>query len=262
MIWCMNSNLFAKMNLLLSSRKIFKNWYLYPIVYFKLTKNKHVIFETKAGQKIKIRVNSTDLMALTHVWLIQEYHNDGFNIETNDIIIDVGAHIGLFALYASQFCKNGKIICYEPIKENYDLLLENIKQNKISNIIPYNSAVSSKSSTVKIYLNEDESGHSMFLENKNFVTVNSISLSDIFKENNIATCDFLKLDCEGAEYEIIDSLREDFFQKIKKTIIEYHRADTNPELLENLTQQLESHNFRIKIKKLFSDIGFLFAKSS
>ena len=175
MIWCMNSNLFAKMNLLISSRKIFKNWYLYPIVYFKLTKNKHVIFETKAGQKIKIRVNSTDLMALTHVWLIQEYQNDGFNIETNDIIIDVGAHIGLFALYASQFCKNGKIICYEPIKENYDLLLENIKQNKISNIIPYNSAVSSKSSTVKIYLNEDESGHSMFLENKNFVTVNSIS---------------------------------------------------------------------------------------
>ena len=56
----MNSDLFTKMNLLLSSRKIFKNWYLYPMVYFKLTKNKHVIFETKSGQKIKIRVNSTD----------------------------------------------------------------------------------------------------------------------------------------------------------------------------------------------------------
>ena len=176
MIWCMNSNLFAKMNLLLSSRKIFKNWYLYLIVYFKLTKNKHVIFETKAGQKIKIRVNSTDLMALTHVWLIQEYRNDGFNIETNDIIIDVGAHIGLFALYASQFCKNGKIICYEPIKENYDLLLENIKQNKISNIIPYNSAVSSKSSTVKIYLNEDESGHSMFSKSSESIIIDSISV--------------------------------------------------------------------------------------
>ena len=125
----MSSNLFSKINLLLSSRKIFKNWYLYPIVYFRLTKNKHVVFETKTGQKIKIRVNSTDLMALTHVWLIQEYHHDDFNIETKDIIIDVGAHIGLFALYASQFCKNGKIICYEPIKENYELLLENIKQN-------------------------------------------------------------------------------------------------------------------------------------
>jgi len=258
----MNSNLFTKMNLLLSSRKIFKNWYLYPMVYLKLTKNEHVIFETKSGQKIKIRVNSTDLMALTHVWLIQEYHHDGFNIETNDIIIDVGAHIGLFALYASQFCKNGKIICYEPIKENYDLLLENIKQNKITNIIAYNSAVSNKSSTVKIYVNEDESGHSMFVKNKNFVTVNSVSIFDIFQKNNINTCDFLKLDCEGAEYEIINSLKEDLFRKIKKTIIEYHRADTNPELLENLIEQLESQNFKIKIKKLFLDIGFLFAKSA
>ena len=258
----MSSNLFSKINLLLSSRKIFKNWYLYPIVYFRLTKNKHVVFETKTGQKIKIRVNSTDLMALTHVWLIKEYHHDDFNIETNDIIIDVGAHIGLFALYASQFCKNGKIICYEPIKENYELLLENIKQNKITNIISYNSAVSNRSSKVKIYLNQDESGHSMFVENKNFVTVNSVSMPEIFQKNNIETCDFLKLDCEGAEYEIIDSLNEHFFQKIKKTIIEYHRADTNPELLENLTQKLESHNFKIKIKKLFSDIGFLFAKSN
>ena len=196
------------------------------------------------------------------LWLIQEYHHDDFNIETNDIIIDVGAHIGLFALYASQFCKNGKIICYEPIKENYELLLENIKQNKITNIISYNSAVSNRSSKVKIYLNQDESGHSMFIENKNFVTVNSVSMSEIFQKNNIETCDFLKLDCEGAEYEIIDSLNEHFFQKIKKTIIEYHRADTNPELLENLTQKLESHNFKIKIKKLFSDIGFLFANSN
>ena len=258
----MDSGLFSKINILISSRKIFKNWYLYPIVYFQLTKNKHVIFESKTGLKIKIRVNSTDLMALTHVWLIKEYHHDDFKIETNDVIIDVGAHIGLFALYASQFCKDGKIICYEPIKENYELLLENVKQNKINNIISYNSAVSNSSSTVKIYLNQDESGHSMFLKNVNFVTVVSISLPKILEKNNIENCDFLKLDCEGAEYEIIDSLKEDFFKKIKKTIIEYHLADTNPELLVNLTEKLQAHKFKTKTKKLFSDIGFLFAKSS
>ena len=116
----------TKLNIFLKSTKLFKNWYVYPLVYFKLTKKEHVVFETKTGLKIKIRVNSTDLMALTHVWMIQEYSNNDFDIHDNDVVIDVGAHIGLFALFASQFCKQGKIFCFEPIKENYELLVENI----------------------------------------------------------------------------------------------------------------------------------------
>ena len=121
----------TKLKIFSKSTKLFKNWYVYPLVYFKLTKKEHVIFETKTGLKIKIRVNSTDLMALTHVWMIQEYSNNDFDIHDNDVVIDVGAHIGLFALFASQFCKQGKIFCFEPIKENYELLVENISSNKI-----------------------------------------------------------------------------------------------------------------------------------
>ena len=175
----MKRGFFSKLQILLNSRKIFKNWYIYPQVYFKLTKNEYVIFETRSGLKIKIRVNSTDLMALTHVWLIQEYTHSNFSIYNDDIIIDVGAHIGLFALLASQFCKDGKIFCYEPIKENYKLLIENIEINKIKNIFPNNLAVTKETSRVKIFLNDDQSGHSMFIQNNNFVEVNSKSLSDI-----------------------------------------------------------------------------------
>ena len=50
-------------------------------------------------------------MVLTNVWLIQEYLDDEFNIENNDVVLDIGGHIGLFALFASQFCKKGKIFC-------------------------------------------------------------------------------------------------------------------------------------------------------
>ena len=48
-------------------------------------------------------------MALTNVWLTQEYLDDDFYIEDDDIVLDIGGHIGLFALFASQFCKKGKI---------------------------------------------------------------------------------------------------------------------------------------------------------
>ena len=255
----MVSDFFSKVRILVRSWKILKNWYLYPLVYFKLTKKDYVIFETRSGLKIKIRVNSTDLMALTHVWMIQEYSNSDFDIHDNDIVIDVGAHIGLFALFASQFCKHGKIFCFEPIKENYELLIENINSNKIKNIIPFNFAVSKTSDSVKIFLNDDYSGHSMFLETNNFVIVKSKSLHDIFSENNIQECNFLKLDCEGAEYEIINSLSPEFLNKIKKYAIEYHLADTHPELLQQLIKKLRKLSFIVNTRPLFSDIGFLFA---
>ena len=249
----------TKLNIFLKSTKLFKNWYIYPLVYFKLTKKVHVIFETKTGLKIKIRVNSTDLMALTHVWMIQEYSNSDFEINDSDVVIDIGAHIGLFTLFASQFCKRGKIFCFEPIKENYELLVENINSNKIKNIIPFNLAVSKVSGSVKIFLNDDYSGHSMFLETNDFVIVKSKSLFDIFSENNIQECNFLKLDCEGAEYEIINSLSSEFLNKIKKLTIEYHLADTHPELLEQLVKKLRKLSFIVNTRQLFSDIGFLFA---
>jgi len=117
-----------------------------------------------------------------------------------------------------------------------------------------------KTLIAKIFLNEDESGHSMYVKNKNFVEINSKSLFDIFTENDIKECDFLKIDCEGAEYEIIESLPSDFFVKIKKMVIEYHMADSNPELLEKLITKLKQFSFSVYTRPLFNDIGFLFGK--
>ena len=140
------------------------------------------------------------------------------------------------------------------------MLLDNISLNNIKNIFPYNIAVTKKTSIAKIFLNEDESGHSMYIKNKNFIEINSKSLSDIFVENNIKECDFLKLDCEGAEYEIIESLSSDFLVKIKKMVIEYHMADNNPELLEKLITKLKQFSFSVYTRPLFADIGFLFGR--
>ena len=248
-----------KLRILLKSIEIFRNWYLYPLVYFNLTSKPFVIFETRTDLKLKIRTKSTDLMALTHVWLIEEYRNADFKIGNNDTVVDVGAHIGLFSLFAAQFCKKGRVFCFEPVNDNYELLLENIKLNNITNIIPFNCAVSQNSSKVKIFLNDDQSSHSMFIPNSESIEVPSISIHDIFKENEIKKCDLLKLDCEGAEYDIIKSIKQEFFGFINKIAIEYHFADSKPDLLEELVKKLKKSFFHITTRELFSDIGFLFA---
>ena len=165
----------------------------------------------------------------------------------------------MFSLYASQFCKNGLIYSFEPVPENYNLLIDNIQSNDLNQIKPFNLAVSNSNSNVKLYLNDDEAGHSMFSKSSKTITVDSISLQQIFDDNNIENCNFLKLDCEGTEYEILQNLPLSYFNKIEKIVIEYHMADSHPELLENLKKLLISQNYSLKTKKLFSDIGFLYA---
>ena len=255
----MASDLLTKFNILLKCIKLFKNWYVYPLIYFKLTKKEYVVFETKNRLKIKIRVNSTDLMALTHVWIIQEYYKENFTIKSNDTIIDVGAHIGLFALFASQFCKKGKIFCFEPIKENYDLLLENLELNSVKNIIPFSLAVSTDTKKINMYINEDEAAHSVFLKGLKSIQVDSISLQKIFDDNKIALVDFVKMDCEGSEYTIIDTLPLDYLKRISKIAIEYHFTNTKPELLEELIKKIKNSGFHINLFPNYDGMGFLYA---
>jgi FkbM family methyltransferase len=198
-------------------------------------------------------------MALTNVWLVEEYSGSNFRINANDIIIDIGAHIGLFTLYASQYCKNGTIFCFEPVDENYDILVDNITQNNLKNVKPFKSAVSKSESTITIYRNKDEAGHSMFSFTSHALKVDSISLKKIIDENSVNQCNLIKIDCEGAEYEIIESLPLEYFKKISKLIIEYHFADSKPKLVNDLKTKLMTASFKISTVSHSSDMGLLYA---
>ena len=256
----MKYGFFSKLQVFLNSRKIFKNWYIYPKVYYKLINDKFVIFKTKTGLRIKIRVRSTDLMALTNVWMINEYDVEDFEINTNDTVVDIGAHIGLFSLLVSQLCKTGKIFSFEPIRENFDLLVSNLDLNHIENVFPFNVGISKNSGKLNLFLNNDQSAHSIFPKGSESITVESTSLQKIFDEKKISACKLLKLDCEGAEYDIIDSLPAEYLDKIQNMAIEYHLADTKPELIKNLILKIKNAGFKIKTGPHYDDMGFLIAR--
>lgn len=258
----MKPHILKKLYVLMIAVKVIKNWYLYPIVYFRLIKQKYVTFETRGHTKIKLRVNSTDLMALTNVWLIKEYLSEDFEINDGDIVIDIGAHIGLFALFAAQFNKKGKIFCFEPVIENYNLLLSNLELNNTRNIHPFNIAVTNKTSLVTIYLNEDDAAHSMIIPTSRSTQVKTTTLQKIFSDNNIERCDFLKLDCEGSEYDIINSMSNEHFKKIKKIAMEYHIVDNNSKLLLDLINKLNNYYYKIITKSFSDNMGFLYASEN
>lgn len=251
--------LLFKLKILLNAIRILRNWHAFPLVYFGLIKKEHVNFFTKSGMKMKIRTNSTDLDTFCLIWLLKDYGRFNFVIKPDDVIIDIGAHIGTFSLYASQFCTQGKIFCYEPSNENFELLKENIKQNKIKNIFPENLAVSKSNDKVTFYINPDKTANSMYDKTSESISVQSTTLQQIFDLNKLENCNYLKLDCEGAEYDIIESLPEEYFKKIEKMYIEYHFSDSKPLLLENMIKKLESASFKIINQPMEQGMGSIFA---
>ena len=119
---------------------------------------------------------------------------------------------------------------------------------------------SSNSSDLDIFLNEDQSGHSIFSKNNKKITVKSISLKQIFDENKILNCKLLKLDCEGSEYQIIDALPLNYFDRIENIVIEYHLADSKPELGKKLITKIKNTGFKITTRPHHNDMGFLIAR--
>ena len=76
----------------------------------------------------------------------------------------------------------------------------------------------------------------------------------------IEQCDFLKIDCEGAEYDIIDSLPIEYFTKINKMMIEYHFADSKYELSKKLISKIKDVGFIVETTPHYDDMGFLYAR--
>lgn len=256
----LSSKFTQKISVFLKSVKIVKNWYLIPFIYFRLLTNEHAILILRNGYKVKLRVKSTDLQAFFNVWIIQEYNRPSYEILENDIIIDIGAHIGLFTLYVSQFCKKGRIFSFEPVDENYKLLLENIRLNKIENITAIKKAVTGQEKIIKIYLNEDQAAHSNYSQGNSFIETEAISLKEIIDANSIQKCNFLKIDCEGAEYDILRSVPDEYFKIIMKIGMEYHFSDTKSDLLKELKERLQNMDYKIEENPLLNGLGLLFAK--
>ena len=179
--------------------------------------------------------------------------------------MDIGGHIGAFAVSAALRAANGKIYAFEPFAGNYAFLKKNIELNNLKNVIPLNIAVASDSKGRTLFLAKmNSSAHSLTKKSGNFVKVPSISLEQFFRERNIEKCDFLKMDCEGAEYDILLSTGGETLRKIKQINMEYHLPSFfgagSPDLFPKLISHLKNAGFEVSVKKENYQRGYICAK--
>jgi FkbM family methyltransferase len=137
------------------------------------------------------------------------YQLDKISFADKDVVIDIGAHVGIFDCYLAKRFPFLTIIAFEPVPRNFSNLLLNIRENRVTGIQSFNEAVSCTGKTVSLNVSSrNTGGASAFNVNSNDphlfpVDVRSRTLDSIFKDFSISRCKLLKIDCEGAEYEIL-----------------------------------------------------------
>lgn len=159
------------------------------------------------------------------------YGIEDAELDENDILVDVGGNVGMFSIYAHM--KFGcRIIAFEPIKINFENFNRNILLNRLNpdKFQVYNCAITDKEGDLIRFgkFDYNSGGASKFYNYKNNTEeCRTETLSKYITED----CKFLKIDCEGSEYEIIPSIMDkiNFFKYIG---IEYH------EVLDNSPQEL------------------------
>ena len=172
-------------------------------------------------------------------------------------IIDIGAGLGDFTLMAAKKFPQAKIFAFEPNPDQFKLLKENIKLNNIKNVKSYQTAVGTKKSYL-LHLFSFNIHSSTLKTNKSKKTIKVKGLRlDNFIKNKV---DLLKIDCEGAEIDILKSISDNKMGLIKRIIIEYHSNIIQNEDKKILTI-LRNWPYKISIKKnnLIPGTGYIFA---
>ena len=119
----------------LVSIKNLKNWPM--LLKDKTIGGKNILYQFRSGEVIECRTKSTDINEAIVVLSGIEYPEQCCKLKstTNPIIVDIGANIGSFSIYAHKINKSLKPIIYafEPYPANADLTLSNFKRNNIEN---------------------------------------------------------------------------------------------------------------------------------
>jgi len=222
--------------------------FIEPSFYF-VKNNKIVNHKVNNSTKFKVRIGTSDRFIVWEVWKYKEYADDKyFTIGSSDVVVDIGAHIGSFSVYAAKMAPKGHVYAYEPAKNNYNLLVENIKLNKIDNISAFNIAILNKKDKINLFIAKENPGGTSIYKNiwsKKRVIVPTITLKDIFTRNRLKKIDFLKLDAEGAEYKILLNSQPEILKKIDKMVIEFHDFLHTGHTYGELKLYLEKNGFHV-----------------
>jgi FkbH-like protein/FkbM family methyltransferase len=209
----------------------------------------------------------------------QCYLRHGITLHDGDTVVDIGANIGLFSLFAMTRCKDPKIYAFEPAPVVYELLKANCEAYG-SKAHAFNLGVSDTARTATFAFYEKSSVFSGFhsdeVEDRAAIQTvvrnilngegdeyvaeltadrlrcsthecRLISVSDIIRENQLEKVNLLKIDAEKSELEILKGIDDRDWPKIEQVVMEIH--DRTGEAVKRITELLARKGYRCAVQE-------------
>ena len=193
-------------------------------------------------------VRFTDNLALfgmlDEIFVRENYR---FQCETDSpCIIDCGANIGLSVIYFKSQYPNATIYAFEPDPVAFRALVANIESNGFKDVFAYEEAVWKEDGQLSFQTDGSWGGH---------IAIDNGSLgSDSVKTRKLSGLldkhiDFLKIDIEGAESDVIMDAKKLISSNVDKIFFEWHSLTKSPQRLGEILSFFESNGFRYHIKE-------------
>lgn len=226
---------------------------------FGFKKTMGVIYIPKYDYKIYCPYNMVE-----YVSLISREENilSRFNPQLGETVIDIGAHLGRYSIIGSKRVGNGgTVVSIEANPDVYSILTRNISLNNLDNVHTLNNAAFSKQTKIKFYKGESDNmqnnqfGTVMtdidnFSEKQldEYVEVNAVTVDSILFEQrlDIHKIKWIKIDVEGAEYEVVKGCKNLLSASNKLAIlVEIHNLSDGTTHYEEIKEYLEYNGFLI-----------------
>ncbi|MCX6740215.1 MAG: FkbM family methyltransferase [Candidatus Parcubacteria bacterium] len=213
--------------------------------------------------KVNLR-DQADASVFAEIFELREYRSAESIIKSAHFpIIDAGAHAGFFVLYCRALNAKIKIYALEPETENAQFLAKHLKSNRIHDVKIFQQALAGKSVIREFFVSEDTHNHSLIkpVKYKEKISVNSESLSEFLTNHKLDRVSLLKLDIEGAEYEVLENLAQKDWPKLGNILLEYH--DLPEKNHQQLAELIRRNGFSLEIFPSHYDnkLGYMLARN-
>ncbi len=169
--------------------------------------------------------------------LVREFYDDIYGLADlalgeGDVFVDVGANVGVVSIPVASRFPDARVFAFEPAPETFDILQQNLRDNGIGNVTAINKAVNADGRDLELMVMHGDSGASNAFASEavvsrfqsetlgELVRVEATTLDEVFDEYGIDRCAMMKLDCEGAEHEILRTTG--MLERVDRIAMELH----------------------------------------
>ena len=168
-------------------------------------------------------------------------------------VVDIGAHVGYYTvLFSNLVGSTGQVLAFEPHPVNFEILGKNVKRRGLKNVRLFQKAVLDTDRKTLLYCTPLSMGHSLSPEkcHRGHLEVEGVCLDTFLKWNGVKRVDFIKMDVEGYEPEVLEGMTNTVGDMSEMAIIlefkqEYLRARNLPPV--SLLEKLYDMGFSISV---------------